>query len=219
MAINRLFFFDTLRSTLAGGRLTAGQVAGANALVDAWEARRAGCDDRWLAYALATAWHETAFTLQPIDERGSAARFERLYGPRGANPARARAMGNTSPGDGARYRGRGFVQLTFKRNYAAMSAHLAAVFGAPVDLVARPEGAGRLDYAVEILFFGLESGAFTGRRFCDYFTVDAAGQPVRDDWAGARAMVNGRDARDRIAGYGRAFYAAIARTVPLMAAA
>ena len=44
-------------------------------------------------------------------------------------------LGNTAPGDGARYHGRGFVQLTWKVNYAAMSAHLSKVTGAAVDLV------------------------------------------------------------------------------------
>lgn len=54
-------------------------------------------DIRWLAYMLATAWHETAFTLQPITEYGSQAYLEGLrYWP---------------------YVGRGYVQLTWKENY------------------------------------------------------------------------------------------------------
>lgn len=213
MVFNRPFFFDAVRADPAHGHLTGAQVSGFSNLLDAWERRRADRDERWLAYALATAWHETAFTMAPIDERGSSTRFERLYGPAGVNPVRARAMGNTDPGDGARYHGRGFVQLTFRRNYAAASDALSEAFGRQIDLVEAPELACRVDYAAEILFQGLESGLFTGRGLALYFSVDGDGQPVRDDWTGARATVNGRDKAATIAGYGRAFYRALAHTV------
>jgi putative chitinase len=42
-------------------------------------------------------------------------------------------FGNSEPGDGWRYRGRGFIGITFKDNYAAASPH------AGVDLVADPD--------------------------------------------------------------------------------
>jgi predicted chitinase len=46
---------------------------------------------------------------------------------------KGRSIGNTEPGDGYKYRGRGFVQLTGKANYAKTGASLG------IDLVNKPE--------------------------------------------------------------------------------
>jgi len=54
-AINRRFFFEECRSRLFDGRLSKGQVEGLDGILDYWEASHPNCDDRWLAYALATA--------------------------------------------------------------------------------------------------------------------------------------------------------------------
>lgn len=54
-------------------------------------------DIRWLAYILATTWHETAFTMKPITEYGSIDYLKsKPYWP---------------------YIGRGFVQITHRENY------------------------------------------------------------------------------------------------------
>ncbi len=209
MLVDRVFFFRAVRGGLFGGRLEQLQVDGLGALLDGWERRHAGGDPRWLAYALATAYHETALTMQPIDERGSAARFERLYGPTGQRPQRAARLGNTAAGDGARYHGRGFVQLTWKSNYLKMSEHLSAVTGEAVDLVGRPELAKRLDYAVEILLHGMVAGVFTGAKLADFFKRSPSGAIVTDDWIGARRIVNGSDRARTIAQHGRRFLAAL----------
>lgn len=52
--------------------------------------------------------------------------------------------GNTQPGDGWRYRGRGFIQLTFKDNYRAASKW------SDLDLVGEPEQAGEFVGAAHI---------------------------------------------------------------------
>lgn len=49
--------------------LSPGQVDGINRILDEWE-RRSLTDLRWLAYMLATAYWETAHTMQPIREMG-----------------------------------------------------------------------------------------------------------------------------------------------------
>lgn len=55
------------------------------------------------------------------------------YDIEGPRPAKARELGNTAPGDGKKYRGRGWIQLTGKANYQAA----ASIAGA--DIVNNPD--------------------------------------------------------------------------------
>ena len=114
--IDRAAFFPVVRRDIFHGHLTQAQVDGMNFILDTWD-KSAFTDFRWLAYMLGTAYHETAATMQPIKEYGSVAYFTRMYDVRGRRPDTARRMGNTKPGDGAKYCGRGYVQLTWKSNY------------------------------------------------------------------------------------------------------
>lgn len=188
-------FFDAVRDSLFGGRLGQDQVAGIEALCDDW-GRRGLSDPRWLAYMLATTFHETARTMEPIRERGGEAYFHRMYDPAGERPHVARALGNSEPGDGIRFHGRGFVQLTGRANYARM----AKLTGH--DLVDDPERAMEPGIATAILFEGMIDGHFTGHKLADYFGETA-------DWVNARRIVNGLDRAEEIAGHGRAFHAAL----------
>lgn len=212
MPVDRVFFFRAVRTSLFGGHFDPAQMAGLSALLDGWDGRRESGDPRWLAYVMATAYHETARTMQPTDERGSDAHFERLYGPAGRRPQRAARLGNTVPGDGARYHGRGFVRLTWKANYIRMSEHLTAVTGQPVDLAADPDLAKRLDHAVEILFHGMEAGSFTGAKLGDFFSRSPSGAVAAADWIGARRIVNGSDRARTVAQHARRFLSAIRST-------
>jgi putative chitinase len=202
--INREFFLAHIRNTLTGGKLKQQQVDGANTLLDYWELNHAVKDDRWLAYIFATAFHETAHTLQPIKEFGSATYFTAMYDIKGTRPRVARLLGNDQPGDGKKYPGRGYVQITGKRNYADWTRRLAQK---DVDLVANPDLALDPKIAVIIIFEGMIKGTFTGKRLGQYFTKRKA------DWAGARSIVNPGDKALMIANYARLFYAAISYTV------
>jgi len=193
--MNREAFFASVRSSLFGGKLTAQQVQGIEAILD--EAAKVALDPRWLAYMLATTFHETGQTMQPIRENGGQTYFTRMYDVRGSRPSLAKANGNTTPGDGARYFGRGLVQLTWKNNYARFGKLLG------IDLVSNPDLALQPKVAVEIMFTGMEKGLFTGKKLADYFDADT------EDWVNARRIINGVDRANDIADYGKDFYKAI----------
>jgi len=199
MQINRKFFFDHARQSLFAGALNASQVAGLTAILDMWQANHGADDERWLAYMFATAYHETDKKMQPIKEYGPTSYFDKRYGPPpvGQNPGLAKTLGNTEQGDGSRYAGRGFVQLTGRANYTKWGTRLS------LDLVGNPDLALDLNAALRILDYGMVHGSFTGKKLADYFS------PTAEDWTGARRIINGQDKAALIAGYGKAFYAAI----------
>jgi len=178
--LNRKVFYDSVRHSLFGGALRQSQVDGMEALIDDFE--RVAIDTRWFAYVLATAFHETAQTMEPIEEYGR---------------GRGRSYGVPDPQTHQTYYGRGFVQLTHKKNYETMGRLIG------VDLVNHPELALNADNATKIIFAGMEQGLFTGKKLKDYF------DDSHSDWYNARRIVNGLDRAARIAGYGVEFYKAI----------
>ena len=118
----------------------------------------------------------------------------------GANYENARDLGNTQPGDGVRFRGRGFVQITGRASYTYWSHRLG------VDLVGHPELASRPDVAAKIAVLGMRDGTFTGmtkggaliagggRKLGDY--TDPGGNV---DFYNSRQIVNGHDRAGELA--------------------
>lgn len=87
-------------------------------------------------------------------------------------------LGNTSLGDGARFKGRGFIQLTGRYNYAYYGPRLEP----SVNLVADPEKANDPEIAAKLLaLFIWDKKA----------TAIACLRDTPPDYAGARKLVNG----------------------------
>lgn len=176
--IDRTFFFAQIRP-LFDGRMTQDQVDGCNAILTEWD-RRGLTDMRHLAYMLATTYHETAHTMQPIREFGR---------------GKGKKYGTT-------FYGRGYVQLTWRANYRRMGEILG------ISLETKPDLALDETIAAQILFEGMlraESfkGDFTGKSLEDYFNATA------DDPVNARRIINGTDKAGLIAGYHNRFLSAL----------
>jgi len=88
---------------------------------------------------------QAAFLAQVGHESGGLHWLTEIWGP---TPAQTRYegradLGNTEPGDGYRYRGRGLLQTTGRSNYARTGAALGLDLLAQPDLLAKPEAAAR----------------------------------------------------------------------------
>lgn len=122
------------------------------------------------AYVLATAYWETAHTVEPVREAfwlSESWRQRNLrYYP---------------------WYGRGYVQITWQANYERLGQRLGLDLTSDPDVVMRP------DIAVQILVVGMKEGLFTGKKLSDYITLKAS------NYRGARRIVNGTDKANAIA--------------------
>jgi putative chitinase len=180
--MNRKRFYDLIRGPLFHGTMTQSQVDGLEHLLDYAEHHTPSLDLRHVAYIFATALHETARTMQPIAEYGQGAGYP---------------YGVPDPETGECYYGRGYVQLTWKNNYAFQEAKLEH------PLVAHPDCALDPACAAAILYEGMLDGDFTGVNLGDYIHISQC------DYVQARRVVNGLDCAEPIAGYAQVFQEAL----------
>lgn len=185
MTIDKATFFATVRGRL--GPLKTAQVGGLETCLAACD----GAPLAFAAYMLATAWHETNATMQPVREaywlseewRRTHLRYYPWYG-------------------------RGYVQLTWQDNYAkadreAAAAHLID----PGDLLATPDLAMRADMAAFIMRKGMTYGWFTGVTLAA--VLPSQGVATRAQYMNARTIINGRDKADLVEDYAQAFERAL----------
>lgn len=86
---------------------------------------------------LATVATEVGSTLRPINEYGSPAYFTQMYEGRSD-------LGNTRPGDGARFHGRGYIQLTGRGNYRTYGRQLHLPLEARPRMALHPKVAAKI---------------------------------------------------------------------------
>lgn len=126
------------------------------------------------AYILATVYHETNATFNPVKE---------AYWITNAEEWRRKNL-RYYP-----YYGRGFVQLTWDYNYRKYGKLLGRDFVNFPDLV--------MDYDTSffILTHGMKNGVFTGKKIGDYINDGMS------DFVNARKVINGTDKAKQIAMY------------------
>lgn len=201
--MDRAAFYAALRardSGVFGTSLTQGQVSGIEGILAAFDAVGDGRRST-LAYALATAYHETGRRMVPVREgfaatdQGARNAVNRLAAQRGPKSAVAK-YAQPQPPHGHVYYGRGHVQLTWLDNYRRSSAD------AGVDLVANPDAMLDPVISARVLILGLMDGRWNGQG-------KGVSHYLPHDPIGARRTVNVQDKAEQIAGYYRAFSAAL----------
>jgi predicted chitinase len=116
---------------------------------------------------------------------------EMMYG---ATTKIGQSMGNTEPGDGFKYRGRGYIQLTGKSNYAAASK---AIFG-DNRLVANPDLASDPSVAAQISAWFTEK---QGKGMAKKMGVDLASASQEDLNRVYTSAIAGREIKKGEGGY------------------
>lgn len=200
--MNRSAFYASARaraSGIFGTSLSQAQVEGCEAILD--EGQKRGIQLEQLAYVLATAYHETAVTMQPVRET-LASTDDKAIRILDRSFAAGKLKWVKTPywrkdADGKSWLGRGLVQLTHKRNYQIMSPIVG------VDLVANPNMAMDTRVAVKIMFEGMERGSFTAHKLSAHINDQ------KTDYYNARRIINGVESAAKVATYAKAFEAAL----------
>lgn len=163
------------------GNFGGGNAAQTEAAIVAECLKQGVTDDAQIAYILATAKHESGNYVY-YEEIDSGAQYE-------GRPD----LGNTQPGDGVRFKGRGLVQITGRTNYQKYSQILGQ------DFIANPKGMADPKIALFTLVHGSKNGVFTGLKLGDFIGNG------KSDFYNARKIINGTDRADLIAGYAQEY--------------
>lgn len=173
---NETLFWNHIRSSLFGGRMTASQVDGIKTKLEVMSAQ--GWSIPYCAYAMATSYWETSKAMQPVEE--------------GYYLGAERAKRHQKTLRYYPWFGRGDVQLTWERNYFKADKEL----GLNGALVADPSLALDTEISAKVLVFGMERGWFTNKKLGDYLSGERA---TRNSFVVCRYIINGTDKQYEIA--------------------
>jgi hypothetical protein len=180
-------FYASVRAGILGPKLEDNEVSGCEAILTAM----AGVPLSWCAYALATAYHETARTMQPVREA--------YWLPEAWRQRNLRYYP---------WYGRGYVQITWQTNYAKADEEAAeAGLIKPGELLTNADLAMRLDLAAFIMRRGMVEGWFVPGRTLARYLPDRLGTPAQ--FTAARQIINGTDKAASIAAYAGEFQDAL----------
>ncbi len=175
MNLNKELFFNHIRGPLFKGSLSASQVSGIESFLNYnSEIQR---DVRKLAYTLATVYHESNKTFQPIEEIG------RGKGHTYGSKIKYSGAKYTSPDK--IYFGRGHIQVTWYEIYEKLTK-IARARGKNWDFLGSPELMLFEEPSLWATHVGMIEGIYTGRKLSDYFN-DTITDPLF-----ARSIINGR---------------------------
>jgi putative chitinase len=202
--INRENFFSKMKGTNLFPVLLQTQMDGIIRIFLEWN-RTYGAvpgDLRWLAYMLATAYHETGRKMQPVSEKGSGRDLDHDGMDDYLEKYDTRTdLGNTPEvdGDGVRYAGKGLTQTTGKANYEKLTKanNRNWNFIANPDLLLQPEP------SIWAMFYAMTTGLYTGKKLSDYFNQNKC------YWISARRIINGVDCAQKIAEYAQKFHSCL----------
>jgi hypothetical protein len=131
--------FDKIRPLF--GTFKQSQVDGINTIIE--EFNKHHTDKRWLAYILATVFHETGKRMQPVKELGGETYLKsKTYYP---------------------YYGRDLVQTTWITNYQKVKN----VTG--IDVVNNPQLIGQMPLSATVAVLFMTKGWYTGKKLSNYF--------------------------------------------------
>ncbi|MGI0488546.1 glycoside hydrolase family 19 protein [Pantanalinema rosaneae CENA516] len=140
-------------------------------------------DLRWLAYALATAYHETGSRMEPVREGFAETDEEAIAAVRKwCQQQGIPDYAKVDPVTGKSYFGRGLVQITHADNYKKLGQAL----GMGMALYYNPSLALDPEISVKIMFKGMVDGLFRSpHKLSRFFNSSTT------DWFNARGIING----------------------------
>jgi len=164
------------------GKLSKKQVEGFESFFNKWDELEL-TDVRWLSYILATVWHETGTTMQPIEEIGKGK--NKKYGKR------VWYNGKSYTDIKSIFYGRGHTQNTWRDIYEKLTISNENKW----DFVKKPELLLKMEPSIWATFHAMTTGLYTGKKLSSFFNEKT------DDSIGARRIINGKDKAELISDY------------------